>query len=66
MFCKSNVNKTIYFFFVSLKYREIITVKTLYERHFMVIRNFIFFNKSLKSKKKKLALILCYYVSGEI
>ena len=34
MFAKSNVNKTVYFFLFLLKYREIITVKTvaLYKR----------------------------------
>ena len=31
-----------------------------------VIRNFIFFIKSLQSNKKKLALTLFYYVSREI
>ena len=44
----SNVNKTVYLFLVLLKYKEIITVK------------------SLKSKKKKLAIIFFYYVSREI
>ena len=57
MFRKSNLNKTVYFFFVSLKYREIIKVKTvaLYKK--------IFFIKSLKRKKKKLAVTSFYYVS---
>ena len=58
MFRKSNVNKTVYFVLVSLKYGEIIPLK---QQHF--VRNFIFSNKSLKSKKKKLALTLFYYVS---
>ena len=44
MFCKSNVNKTVWLF----KFREIIAAK------------------SLKSKKKKLLLTLCYFVSQEI
>ena len=61
MFCKSNVNKTVYFL-VSLKYIDIITVKTVT----LYIRNFIFFIKNFKSKKKKLALTLFYYVSREI
>ena len=61
MFRKSNVNKTVYFL-VSLKYIDIITVKTVT----LDIRNFIFFIKNLKSKKKKLALTLFYYVSREI
>ena len=61
MFRKSNVNKTVYFL-VSLKYIDIITVKTVT----LYIRNFIFFIKNLKSKKKKLALTLFYYVSREI
>ena len=55
IFRKSNVNKTVWFLYlVSLKYREVITVK-LY-----------FFIESLKSKKKKLALTSFYYVSWEI
>ena len=58
MFCKSNVNKTV--FLVSLKYREIIMVKTV------TIYKKLFFIKSLKSKKKKLTLTLLYYVSREI
>ena len=61
MFRKSNVNKTVYFL-VSLKYIDIITVKTVT----LYIRNFIFFIKNFKSKKKKLALTLFYYVSREI
>ena len=61
MFRKSNVNKTVYFL-VSLKYIDIITVKTVT----LYIRNFIFFIKNLKNKKKKLALTLFYYVSREI
>ena len=47
MFRKSNVNITVFFFLV-LKYRKVITIK------------------SLKSKKKKLAVTLFYYVSREI
>ena len=58
MFRKSNVNKIVYVFLVLLKYKEIITVN--------FIRNFAFFIKSLKSKKKKLALTSFYYVSREI
>ena len=61
MFRKSNVNKTVYFL-VSLKYIDIITVKTVT----LYIRNFIFFIENFKSKKKKLALTLFYYVSREI
>ena len=61
MFRKSNVNKTVYFL-VSLKYIDIITVKTVT----LYVRNFIFFIKNLKNKKKKLALTLFYYVSREI
>ena len=60
MFRKTNVIKTVPFL-VLLKYREIITVKIV-----TFIRNFIFFVKSLKSKTKKLALILFRYVSQEI
>ena len=61
MFRKSNVNKTVKLFLVSLKYREIITVKTvaLYNKQF-------FYIKSLKSKKNKLVLTSFCYVSGEI
>ena len=58
MFRKSNVNKIVYVFLVLLKYKEIITVN--------FIRNFAFFIKSLKSKKKKLALTSFYYVSREM
>ena len=55
MFCKSNVNKTVWFLYlVSLRYREIITIKV----YFSI--------KSLKSKKKKLTLTSFYYVSWEI
>ena len=61
MFRKSSVNKTVHFL-VSLKYIDIITVKTVT----LYIRNFIFFIKNLKNKKKKLALTLFYYVSREI
>ena len=55
MFRKSNINKTL--FLVLLKYREIITVKTV------ALEGNV---KSLKSKKKKLALTSLYYVSQEI
>ena len=44
-------------FLVSLKYREIITVKTV-----TLYKKLYFFIKNLKSKKKKLALTLLYYV----
>ena len=43
-------------FLVSLKYREIITVKTI-----ILYRNFVFFIKCLKSKKKKLAVTSFYH-----
>ena len=59
MLRKSSVNKTVYFFFlVSLKYREVITVKTvtLYKKVYLFI-------KRLKSKKKKLVLTLFDHVS---
>ena len=61
MFCNSNLNKTVYFFLVLLKRREFVTVKTA-----TLYNNFIFFIKSLKSKKKNLALSLSYYVIREI
>ena len=55
IFLKTNVNKTVRFLYVvSLKCIEIITVKL----YFVV--------KSLKSKKKKLALTSIYYVNWEI
>ena len=60
MFSKSSVNKNSLIFLVSLEYRDIVMVKWY---HF--IRNFFYIN-SLKSKKKKLALISCYYVSRGI
>ena len=58
MLRKSSVNKTVYFFLVSLKYREVITVKTvtLYKKVYLFI-------KRLKSKKKKLVLTLFDHVS---
>ena len=61
MFYKSNVNKTVQFFLVSLKYREIITVETqtLYKKLY-------FFIKRIKSKKKMLALTSFYCVSREM
>ena len=61
MFRKSSVNKTVQFFLVSLKYREIITGKTvtLYKKLYFLI-------KSVISKKKKLALTSFSYVSLEI
>ena len=62
MFCKSNVNQTVYFFLVLLKYGEIIRVKTVT----LYTKLFFFFIKSLKSKKKKLALTSFYYVGHEI
>ena len=51
MLSKSNIRKQFLFFLVSLKYREIVTVKTVtrYEKLY-------FFIKSLESKKKKLAV----------
>ena len=58
MLRKSSVNKTVYFFLVSLEYREVITVKTvtLYKKVYLFI-------KRLKSKKKKLVLTLFDHVS---
>ena len=58
MFCKSNVNETVKFYLISLKYREIITVKvvTLYKKLYVFI-------KSLKSKKKQAGtnfVLLCH------
>ena len=48
MFCKKNANKTVQvFFLVSLKYREIIIVKTV-----KLYKNFIFSLKVLKAKKE--------------
>ena len=61
MFCKSDVNKTVYFFSVSLKCREIITVKTV-----TLYKKLYFFIKRVKGKKKKLTLTSFYYVSREI
>ena len=62
MFCKSYVNKSlIFFFFFFLVYRGIITAKTV-----ALYKKLYFFIKGLKSKKKKLALTLFYYVSREI
>ena len=49
MFHKSNVNKTVQFFLALLKYREVITVKTI-----TLHKKLIFFIKNLKSNKKKL------------
>ena len=61
MLCKSIVNKkqVIIFFLVLLKYREIITVKSE-----ILHKKLYFFIKSLKSKKKKLALTSFYYVKS--
>ena len=50
MLCNSNVNKSLIFFLASLNYR----LRRLKQQRFL--RNLIFFMKSLKSKKKKLAL----------
>ena len=63
MLSKSNRRKQFLFFFflVSLKYREIVTVKTV-----TLYKKLYFFIKSLESKKKKLALTSFYYVSREI
>ena len=61
MFCKSNVNKAVYFFLLSLNYREIMTVKTT-----TLYKKLYFFIKNLKSKKRKLALTSFYYVGWEI
>ena len=49
MFCKSNVKKQFFFFLVSLKYGEIITVKTV--EHY----------KKLKKQEAKAdtAILLC-------
>ena len=55
--CKCTLN----FFLVSLKYREIITIKTL-----ILYKKSFFFIKSLENKKKKLALTSIYCVSQEI
>ena len=48
MFCNSDVNIIVLTFLISLRYSEIVTVK------------------SLKSKKKKLALTLLCYISRDI
>ena len=62
MFRKSNVNKTVSFFLVLLKHREIVTVKTV-----TLYKKLVFFLlKLLKSKKKNLALTSFYHVSREI
>ena len=68
MFRKSDVNKTTLILLVLLKYREIITVKTviLYLKNKYFIKTVNTLITSLKSKKKKLALTLFYYVSREI
>ena len=48
MFRKSNVNKTDYFFLVSLKYREMITAKTV-----TLYKKLLFFSlKVLKARKR--------------
>ena len=59
MFGNINVNKTVYSFLVSLKYRDIITSKTitLYKK--------LFFTKSL-IQEMNLAIISSYNVSQEI
>ena len=44
MFCKSNVNKTVYFF-ILLKYRKIITVKTVTLHKKLYFFIFFFFKK---------------------
>ena len=54
-----NINKTVSFFLVSLKYREIIVVKTVTLYNKIKKKK----KRSLKSKKKKLQLF--YYVSQE-
>ena len=59
MFRKSNVQFN--FFLVWLNYREIIKVKTV-----TLYKTLYFFIKSLKSKKKNLALTSFYYVNREI
>ena len=62
MLSKSNRRKQFLFFFflVSLKYREIVTVKTV-----TLYKKLYFFIKSLESKKKKLALTSFQYVNQE-
>ena len=52
MFRKSNVDKTVKFFLVSLKYREIVTVKivTLHKK-----QKDLFSLKVFKTRKKKVA-----------
>ena len=51
MFRTSNVNKTVQFFVVPLKYREITTAKTV-----TLHKKLYFFIKCLKNKKKKLPI----------
>ena len=62
MFWKSTVNKTVTLFLVLLKYREIITVKTvtLYKKIYFILL------KDLKARKKKLALTSFCNISQEI
>ena len=59
IFCNSNVQQFI--FLVSLECREIITVKTV-----KLYKKLFFFIKSLKSKKRKLAVTLFHYIIREI
>ena len=56
-----HVNALLIVCLVSLKYREIIRIKTL-----ILYKKTFFFIKSLENKKKKLALTSIYYVSQEI
>ena len=57
MFRKSNVNKTVNFFLVSIKYRDIITVKTVTKFYFItkIYKEFffIFLLKALKTRKRR-------------
>ena len=61
-FARAMYIKQFIFFLVSLKYREIATVKTVT----FYKKLYFFFIKSLKSNKKKQAPTLFYYVIWEI
>ena len=61
MLRKSNANKTVYFFSVLLKCREIVMVKTVTHKKF-----YYFKFKLLKFRKKKPELTSFYYVSRQI
>ena len=60
-FISVTCKRTLNFFLVSFKYREIITIKT-----WILYKKLFFFIKSLENKKKKLALTLIHYASQEI